>query len=73
MKMFFHYTEIKSKFSSLFLQYGEVFILLHSGFPGFDARKKTNTCFTSRIFSENGRRSVPTMLVAESLLKNRII
>jgi hypothetical protein len=40
MKMFFHYTEIKSKFSSLFLQSGEVFILLHSGFPGFDARKK---------------------------------
>jgi len=40
MKMFFHYTEIKSKFSSLFLQYGEVFILLRSGFNGFNARKK---------------------------------
>lgn len=38
--MFFHYTEIKSKFSSLFLQYGEGFDLLRFVFPGFDARKK---------------------------------
>jgi len=37
--MFFHYTEIKSKFSSLFLQYGEGFDLLRFVFPGFDARK----------------------------------
>jgi len=43
MKMFFHYTEIKSKFSSLFLQYGEGFDLLRFVFPGFDARKKPVT------------------------------